>query len=368
MKKFTPIIAATLVLLLIAGGLYWYSYHVGVKEHMDRTVDAVAILEDGRSLDCTVRFLGSLYVGHPSTEIDQFSGDYDGGIWINDFMILHSYSFNRVDEHGIMNGHGITNGLYYLNRDMSVFAAKVDAADIFPEMESQAVYVVLKSNTPEEYSPILDQLMDSPLPTETTAGPALDLSPETTAPAETAPVIVTDFSEYVDLLDISANPNWLARSLGCIYEKPEDIDLYYMFYLGVGYPGSWNEISEESRQSLVDQGFYPEFDLQIMPCEKLEEALQSTFGIGLADVTIPKYWGYIEAEDAYCSNHSDAYFPGVPVIAAVEDDGTNIRIYYNIEGYFNLETEEFLDCAELVLCLERLENGTIHAVSNIIAH
>ena len=214
MKKFTPIVAATLVLLLIAGGLYWYSYHVGVKEHMDRTVDAIAILEDGSELPCTVRFQGTLYVGHPSAEIDQFNGDYDGGIWINDCMILHSYSFNRVDEHGIM------NGLYYLNRDMSVFVAKVDAADIFPEMESQAAYVVLKSNTPEEYSPILDQLMGSPLPTEIPTGPALDLFPETTAPVETAPVIVTDFSEYMDLLDISANPNWLARSLGCIYEKP----------------------------------------------------------------------------------------------------------------------------------------------------
>lgn len=146
------IIASALAIALLLGGLYWYSYHVGVKEHMDRTVDALAILEDGSSLDCTVRFLGTLYVDHPSTEVDQFNGDYDGGIWINDCMILHSYSFNRVDEHGIM------NGLYYLNRDMSIFAAKVDAADIFPDMESQTAYVVLKSNTPEEYSPIVDLL------------------------------------------------------------------------------------------------------------------------------------------------------------------------------------------------------------------
>ena len=72
MKKYKPIIAAILALLLLAGGLYWYSYHVGVKEKIDRTVDAVAILEDGRELDCTVRFLGTLYVDHPSTEIDQF--------------------------------------------------------------------------------------------------------------------------------------------------------------------------------------------------------------------------------------------------------------------------------------------------------
>lgn len=361
MKKYTPIVAATLVLLLIAGGLYWYSYHVGVKEHMDRTVDAIAILEDGSELPCTVRFQGTLYVGHPSAEIDQFNGDYEGGIWINDCKFLADYVFTHVDSNGILYGQ------YYLNRDMSVFVAKVEAADIFPDMEPQTAYVVLKSNTPEEYSPILDVLMGSTLSTETTTEPEPDLSPETTAPAETAPVIVTDFSEYVDLLDISANPNWLARSLGCIYEKPENIDLYYMFYLGANYPGSWNEISEESRQSLVDQGFYPEFDLQIMPCEKLEEALQSTFGIGLADVTIPKYWGYIEAEDAYCSNHSDAYFPGVPVITSVEDNGDTVHIHYTIDGFWDTTAEDFLDTANLILGLKRQEDGSLRAQFNVLA-
>lgn len=147
-------IAVVSVILLLLGGLFWYSYHYGVKEKVDCTVDAVAILEDGRSLDCTVRFLGTLYVDHPSTEIDQFNGDYDGGIWINDYMVLHSYSFNRVDESCIMNGQ------YYLNRDMTVFVAKVDTTDIFPDLDSQTACVVLKSNTPEEYTPILDMMKE----------------------------------------------------------------------------------------------------------------------------------------------------------------------------------------------------------------
>ena len=67
-------------------------------------------------------------------------------------MVLNSYTFERADEHGIMNGQ------YYLSLDMCLFAAKVDAADIFPDMESQTVYVVLKSNTREEYSPIVELL------------------------------------------------------------------------------------------------------------------------------------------------------------------------------------------------------------------
>ena len=177
---------------------------------------------------------------------------------------------------------------------------------------------------------------------------------------------VADFSEYAALLDFSAEPNWLARSLGCLYEHPWELDLYYMFYLGVGYPGSWNEISEESRRKLVNEAFLEEFDLQIMPVETLEAALQDTFGISLSSVEIPESWGYIEAENAYCSNHSDAYFPGVPNITAVEDDGTYITIHYTIDGYWIPSTEEFMDTAPLVLSLIRNDDGTIHAVSNLL--
>ena len=354
MKKFTPIVAAVLVLLLIAGALYWYSYHVGVKEEIDRTVDALAILEDGTELPCTVRFLGTLYVDHPSAEIDQFHGGYDGGIWINDHKLLPAYVFTHVDKNGILSGQ------YYLNRDMTVFAAKVDAADIFPDMESQTVYVVLKSNNPEEYSPILDLLMDSPPPTETAAPPETTLPPGTTEP-------LIDYSEYEALLDFSAESNWLARSLGCIFEKPEDIDLYYLFYLGVDHPGSWDDISPESEEFLLSQNFMRDMDLQIMPVEKMEAILRQTFGIELKDVAMPKEWRYIEAEDAYCSNHNDAYFPGVPNITAVEDDGETIVIHYTIDGFWLPDSEEFLDPAHLVLTLNRQEDGAIHAVSNVLA-
>ena len=177
---------------------------------------------------------------------------------------------------------------------------------------------------------------------------------------------VTDFSQYEALLSFSADPNWLARSLGCLYEHPWKLDLYYLFYLGVGHPGSWNDISEESRRKLVNEGFLEEFDLQIMPVEKLEAALQETFGVDLSSVDIPEEWCYIEAEDAYCSNHSDAYFPGVPVITSVEDDGTHITIHYTMEGYWIPGSETFLDKADLILYLIRNDDGTIHAVSNLL--
>ena len=212
-------------------------------------------------------------------------------------------------------------------------------------------------------------------PEETTTPPSTTapaeettLPPETTIPAttpETTPII-TDFSQYEDLLNFSAEPNWLARSLGCIYEKPEDVDLYYMFYLGVNHPGSWNEISEESRRKLIGLGFIEDMDLQIMPCEKLEDVLQSTFGIGLRDVTLPESWGYIEAEDAYCSNHSDAFFPDAFTITNIIEspDGT-VQIHYFCESYYNTATDEYLSTVDLILTLREI-NGGYQAVSNVL--
>ena len=212
---------------------------------------------------------------------------------------------------------------------------------------------------------------ETPPPAETappqTAAPT-ETVPETTAPPETTPpeTVLEDFSEYEALLAFSAEPNWLARSLGCLFENPYEVDLHYMFYLGVDHPGSWGDISEESRQTLLEAGFIEEMDLQIMPAEKLEEALMSTFGIDLKYVAMPEDWCYIYNEDAFCSNHSDAYFPGVPTITAVDDDGTTVVIHYTIEGYWNPKSYAILDYAHLVMTLQRQEDGTCRAVSNLL--
>ena len=210
-----------------------------------------------------------------------------------------------------------------------------------------------------------------PPPADTAPPQTTEPVVETTAPVETipettTPPVITDFTPYEALISYDAQPNWLARALGCLFESPTEIDLNYMFYLGMDHPGSWNEISAESRQTLVDLGFWEDMDIQIMPSGLLEEALRTTFGIGLSNVTIPDNWGYIEEEDAYCSNHNDAFFPGIPTITAVEDDGHFITIRYTIEGYWLTATDEFMETAPLVLSLVRNEDGTIHAVSNLL--
>lgn len=208
-------------------------------------------------------------------------------------------------------------------------------------------------------------------PPATTAPP---LPTETTQPTETAPAlfcpdsdVIEDFSEYYVLLEHSSDERSLLLSaMGCVFSRPEEIDLNYLFYNGFGN-GSWDLVSPESEQYLIDQGFWREMDIQPMPREKLEAILQATFGISLSDVTIPDEWVYLEKEDLYCSNHNDAYGIGSFTITAVRDTGSTIEIAYTTDTYYyNTATDVFLDSAELVLTLKRRENGTIQAISNVI--
>jgi hypothetical protein len=204
------------------------------------------------------------------------------------------------------------------------------------------------------------------VPVETTLPPEPSVPAEPTTPVETTTPTAQDFSEYEALLDFSADPNWLARSLACIYENPAEINLEYLFYLGVNHPGSWNEICEESRQSLIDQGFWQELDIQIMPVSKLEEILQSTFGISLADVTIPENWGYIETENAYCSNHSDAFIPyDFTIIDVIESHDGTLEIHCFYESYYNIAAENSLYTIDLILTLHQTADG-YQAISNVL--
>jgi len=187
--------------------------------------------------------------------------------------------------------------------------------------------------------------------------------PSESIPSSTVPVTETDesipdYSEFEILLGtISSDRNWINAAIGCIFETPEQIDLYYLFYLGID-GGTWQDISPDSEQALIEQGFMREFDLQVMPVPELDRILQTYFGISLSDAEIPEEWCYIEAENAYCSNHSDAYFVLPNSITNVYEvgDGTT-AISYTVDGYYNTKTDEFYDLANLFLTLRETEAG-----------
>lgn len=209
---------------------------------------------------------------------------------------------------------------------------------------------------------------------------AVDTTPAETIPVETVQIetppveteitskAITDFSKYYAILDLSAEErNWIFFSTGCNFSRPEEIDLNFLFYLGVGHNGSWPDISTDSRQHLIDHEFMYEMDIQIMPVEVLNRILQDTFGTSLSDMNIPTEWEYIEAEDAYCSNHNDAYFPEPPVITGITEysDGT-VEIFYTVNFFYDSSTGEFYENPLLILKLTQTVSGNWLVLSNTL--
>ena len=150
------IIITILILCLIGAALYVYSYYIYIKRPMDVTLDGTVFLEDGSSQPCTVGFQGTYVLNSPSSG-DQFNGGYDGGIFINDTRVLPGYPFWETDEILIL---GAEMGYFYLDKDMSIFVAKVDAASILEDTESQDAYVVLNQNLPAEYEPVIQAIQE----------------------------------------------------------------------------------------------------------------------------------------------------------------------------------------------------------------
>lgn len=148
------ILIAILMLCLIGAALFIYSYYIAPEQKIDSSYDGLMLLEDGSSQPCTVRFQGTLYLNSPKYG-DQFSGGYDGGIFINDTRVLQHYIFIETED--ILVSHSDT-GYFYLDKDMSLFVAKVDAASILEDAESQGAYVVLTQNSEAEYAPIIEAI------------------------------------------------------------------------------------------------------------------------------------------------------------------------------------------------------------------
>lgn len=191
------------------------------------------------------------------------------------------------------------------------------------------------TGTPAETEPPTEPTTESQ---QTEPPPATAPTPQPpTDPPTVPPTDPTDerLAEYQALFDWSGDLMFNLAA-GHPYSRPEDVDLTWLFYGGVEYPGSWDSISESERDLLVREGFWTEGDIQIMPAKLLDEALRKYFAVGLEDVTIPEQWVYSPATDTYYSNHNDAYINMVTVMDYEEaSDGTvrlRLIVDYVIDG------------------------------------
>ena len=124
--------------------------------------------------------------------------------------------------------------------------------------------------------------------------------------------------------------------LTSLYEKPEDINMYQLFYNGTGLSGA---IGTEERQQVVDtfhQGVDPEVDLTKLAAADVDAVLEEYTGLTLADTQALGMGGfsYLAEYDAYYHFHGDTNAPGIISIRAGEREGDTVRLYYDATGSF----------------------------------
>lgn len=125
------------------------------------------------------------------------------------------------------------------------------------------------------------------------------------------------------------------------YARPEDIDLYSLFYCGTGRSAGMTD--EELRQV----GSFDSNGAQICPTDKLAVAdldavllentgltLSQTAGIGL------EQFQYLPEYDAYYHTHGDTNYLHNIYVAAGERTGNTLRLYYTQTGGWSCVTLE----------------------------
>lgn len=147
--------------------------------------------------------------------------------------------------------------------------------------------------------------------------------------------------------------------LTSVYVRPEDIDLFELFYCGTGFN---TVVSEEELQLL---GALTEDGEQICPTDKLtvadmDQILLANTGLTLAETNQINLgdFQYLPEYEAYYHTHGDTnYFHSVNIAAGMRE-GSTIRLYYP-DSYAH-----YADTDWLCVTLEEQEDGSYWFVSN----
>lgn len=203
---------------------------------------------------------------------------------------------------------------------------------------------------------------DTTSPTTEPTEPPTEPSIEPTKPTELNPEI-TKFQELLTY----ENGYWYWRAMGCVFEKPEDIDMSQLCYVGMenGQHSSTftdNEIAFLKTQNIGIAGDESAWsNAHKLPREELNSVLQNHFGISLDVVTIPESWVYYSETDAYYDVRYDAYgLAGYTVTDVVLEDGL-VYVYWTAPfGLRDTRKEDelkFLENAQMVMVLEERDDG-----------
>ena len=148
--------------------------------------------------------------------------------------------------------------------------------------------------------------------------------------------------------------------LTSLYERPEDIDLYELFYCGTGISETMTEV-----ERVLVGNFDPDGSL-ICPTDKLSLDAIDTVLLENTGLTLDKtsktgmeYFQYLPQYESYYHSHGDTnYFHSVRITAG-ERQGDTIRLYYPDDF------ARYPDYDWLCVTLAVQEDGSLWFVSNL---
>ena len=116
--------------------------------------------------------------------------------------------------------------------------------------------------------------------------------------------------------------------LACEYERPEDIDLYQLFYCGVPVAAD-DTHAEELR--LAENGPDASCPTDILPVSAMDEVLRQYTGKGFQDMDMTTLKGFDHPEEGYYTHaHGDTNFATEIQVFAGEREGDTVTLYYTL--------------------------------------
>ena len=118
-------------------------------------------------------------------------------------------------------------------------------------------------------------------------------------------------------------------SLGEYYNSPAEMDLYLLFYDG----DRTEIITDEERDylsALPDPNIVTELDVSKISRSKMDEELQTYFGVALADTQAIGLdsFTYYEPGDSYFLAHGDTVADVYTFVSGVEQENGDVTLYY----------------------------------------
>ena len=187
-------------------------------------------------------------------------------------------------------------------------------------------------------------------PAETVPTDAVQLVPSETG-AETLPpdapegAAVLNAGEIAELQELFGSPdtelglrNFYHMALASQYETPDAVNVHALFGLGLGDRQD-HYLSENARKYLSENSMLNlELDTVYLPQNRMNEILESFFGVSLADVRKGNVSGfndlvYYEGENAYfCTAADVSYLKDVQITHGWRNMDGTVEMFYTFGG------------------------------------